>query len=168
MLFYCFVFLSLAGIPGSGLAHLVGHPHYVTTLRKKIPNQYIPSFGSNLPWIRSNEKQRSFQIVIILLMEWLYFLSSRSQMAAEKLGNLPPHGSLTTKTQDLVAFPLPNILSSLILRWVLSNSWHQKNHYLPSSPWITGRLTKEECSFAGCVFILKSIWAREFILNVFD
>lgn len=34
--------LSFARILGSGLAHLVGHSHYVTTLRKKIPNQYIP------------------------------------------------------------------------------------------------------------------------------
>lgn len=112
---YCVALLSFAKISRSCLAHLVGHPHYITRVSQRTPNQYISSFGANQAWISSHKKQRSFFQIISLLREWLYFLSFLLSDAG-KLGNLPPQSCLTTKTQDLVAFPLPNILGSFVLQ----------------------------------------------------
>lgn len=109
----CFTLFSFAKIPRSCPPCLVSHPHYITTVSQRTPNQYVSSFESDQPWITSNKKQRSFLQIITLLMERLHFLSFLVS-EAEKLGNLPPQGYLTRKTQDQVTFPLPNILSSLI------------------------------------------------------
>lgn len=163
----CFTLFSFAKIPRSCLPCLVSHPHYVTTVSQRTPNQYVSSFGSNQPWITSNKKQRSFFQIITLLMEKFYFLSFLVSEAG-KLGKLLPQGYLTTKTQDQVTFPLPNILSSLIHHMGLSNFWHQRNHYSPSRPWIIRKLRKEEVPLCWMCVYSEINMARESILNLID